>query len=108
MLSFDRSRVRFTEHMTEAAAVVAECHVVLDFGPAERAVCEIKVFATLEAGGAEDPYFAIGANPDDLQGFAPWGGGPTPGRSRADLPQQCRYPSPRAREAGERVEGRMR
>jgi len=77
MAGVDWSRVRFTEHMTEAAAVVAECHVVLDFGPAERATYEVKVYASLKGGG-DDPYFALGTNREDPQGFHPLGGGATP------------------------------
>ena len=49
----DWSRVRLTEHMTEAAVVVAECHVVLEFPPGERACYELKVYEALKGGGAE-------------------------------------------------------
>jgi len=71
----DWARVTFTEHMTEAAAVVGECHVVLDFPPAERATYEIKVYAALKGG--TEPYFAVGTNVDDAAGYHPVGGGAT-------------------------------
>jgi hypothetical protein len=76
-MALDWSRVRFTEHMSEAAAVVAECHVVLDFGTGDRATYECKVFHDLKGGGAE-PYFAVGVNRDDPQGFRPARAGATP------------------------------
>jgi hypothetical protein len=72
----DWSRVAFTEHMPEAAAVVGECQVVLDFGPEATIRYEIKVYAALKGG--DDPYFALGTNPDDPQGFRPLGGAATP------------------------------
>jgi len=77
MAPIDWARVTFTEHMTEAAAVVGECHVVLDFPPSERATYAIKVYAALKGEGAE-PYFALGTNPDDPSGYRPVGGGNTP------------------------------
>ena len=74
MSSFDWTRVQFTEHMTEAAAVVAECHVVLDFGPSERVSYEIKVFEALKgSGGAR--FYALGTNRDDPGGYRPLGDG---------------------------------
>jgi hypothetical protein len=76
-MALDWTRVRFTEHMTEAAAVVAECHIVLDFGTGDRTTYAVKVFRDLKPGGA-DPYFAVGANPDDPGGFRPARGGATP------------------------------
>ena len=75
MAPFDWTRVQLTEHMTEAAAVVAECQVVLDFG-AERACYEIKVFEALK-GGEGAPYFAVGINREDPQGYRPLGDGPS-------------------------------
>lgn len=75
-MALDWSRVRITEHMTEAAAVVGECHVVLDFGTGDRATYEVKVFQDLKGGSAER-YFAVGVNPDDPQGFRPARGGAT-------------------------------
>lgn len=76
-MAFDWTRIRFTEHMTEAAAVVAECHVVLDFGTGDRTTYAVKVFHDLRAGGAE-PYFAVGVNEDDPAGFRPARSGATP------------------------------
>jgi len=75
-VSIDWRRVAFTEHMTEAAALVAECHVVLDFEGAERTQYELKVYESLKGGG--ERYFALGTNPADVDGFRPTGGGGTP------------------------------
>ena len=61
--------------MTEAAAVVAECHVVLDFG-SERAAYEVKVYQPLKGGA--DGFFAVGTNREDAQGYRPVGEGTTP------------------------------
>jgi len=72
----DWRRVAFSEHMTEAAALVGECQVVLDFDGAERTQYEIKVYESLKGDG--DRYFAIGANASDAEGFRPTGGGATP------------------------------
>ena len=76
-MALDWSRITFTEHMTEAAAVVGECQVVIDFSPSERAAYEIKVYESLRGGGGER-YFAVGLNRDDSQGFRPVGTGATP------------------------------
>ena len=65
----DWRRVAFTEHMTEAAAVEATCHVVFDFGGGERATYEISVFQVLKGTGA--PYFATGTNRDQPDAFRP-------------------------------------
>ena len=46
-MAIDWRRVTFTEHMTEAAALVAECHVVLDFGSEHRVSYELKVYESL-------------------------------------------------------------
>jgi hypothetical protein len=73
----DWSRVRLTEHMSEAAAVVAECQVVLDFPPHERACYEIKVYEALKGGGPER-YFALGTNREDPQAFRPFAAADTP------------------------------
>jgi len=72
----DWSRVVFTEHMTEAAALVAECQVVLDFAPGARVQYEIKVYESLKGGG-DERYFATGTSPEDPQGFRPLGSGAT-------------------------------
>ena len=76
-MALDWSRITFTEHMTEAAVVVAECQVVIDFTPNERAAYEIKVYESLKGGG-EQCYFAVGVNRDDPQGFRPVAAGVTP------------------------------
>ena len=49
MPPLDWSRVVFTEHMPEAAAVEGQCQVVLDFGPPERVCYEITVLRSLKA-----------------------------------------------------------
>jgi hypothetical protein len=69
-------RIVFTEHMTEAAAVEAVCHVVFDFGPGEQATYEIKVLRVLK--GAGQLYFATGEDRDRPDGFRPFGQGDTP------------------------------
>jgi len=76
-VALDWSRITFTEHMTEAAAVVGECQVVIDFSPSERAAYEIKVYESLKGGG-EERYFAVGVSRDDPQGFRPVGTAATP------------------------------
>jgi hypothetical protein len=65
----DWRRIVFTEHMTEAAALVGECQVVLDFG-SERATYEIKVYEALK-GDAAEPFFALGTSREDPQGYRP-------------------------------------
>jgi hypothetical protein len=72
----DWSRVVFTEHMTEAAAVEAVCHVVFDFGAPEHAAYEITVLRVLKGTGA--PYFASGRDRDRPDAFRPFGEGDTP------------------------------
>jgi hypothetical protein len=76
-MTIDWRRIRLTEHMTEAAAVVGECHVVLDFPPSERVTYEITVYTPLKGGG-DDAFFAVGVNREDTHGFRPTGGGATP------------------------------
>jgi hypothetical protein len=76
-VGLDWTRVRLTEHMTEAAALVAECQVVLDFDAMERVHYEVKVYQVLKGGGSE-PYFALGTNRDDREGFRPFGSATTP------------------------------
>src|SRR5262249_45327818 len=61
--SMDWTKIRLTEHMTEAAAVTATCQVVLDFGAGERAAYEVKVLRTLK--GAGEPFFALATNLED-------------------------------------------
>jgi hypothetical protein len=76
-VAIEWSRVTFTEHVTEAAALVAECAVALDFGAVVRVQYEVKVYEALKGGGA-DRYFALGTNRADPEGFRPLGGGETP------------------------------
>jgi len=76
-MAIDWSRVRLTEHMTEAAAVVGECHVVLDFGPAASVSYEVKIYESLK-GAAGERYFALGTNRDDPEGFRPLGSAASP------------------------------
>ena len=73
----DWSRVVFTQHMTEAAALEGTCDVVFDFGPDEQATYRIEVFRVLKGSGA--PYFATGESRADAgAGFRPFGEGHTP------------------------------
>ena len=72
----DWSRVTFTQHMTEAAAVVAACQVVLDFGDAEHATYDVQVLRVLKGPGA--PYFATGRNREHPDAFRPFGEGDSP------------------------------
>ena len=72
----DWQRVAFTQHMTEAAAVEAVCHVVFDFGGDERATYEITVSRVLKGAGA--PYFATGHDRDRPAAFQPFGEGDSP------------------------------
>jgi hypothetical protein len=74
--NFDWSRIRFTEHMTEAAAVVGECQVVLDFGDGAPVTYEIKVFEDIKGGGTA-PYFALGTS-REAGTFRPVGSGDSP------------------------------
>ena len=74
--SMDWSRVVFTEHMTEAAALEAACDVVLDFGADEAAAYRIQVFRVLKGSGA--PYFATGETRDGAGDFRPFGEGKSP------------------------------
>jgi len=73
----DWRRIRFTEHMTEAAAVVAECQVVFDFDGQEHTVYDVQVLEALKGGGS-GRYFALATNRDDPGAFRPLGSGDTP------------------------------
>ena len=73
----DWSRVRFTQHMTEAAVVVGECHVALDFDGEEQAAYEVKVLRPLK-GASDAAFFAIATNRAAPDGFRPVGEGATP------------------------------
>jgi len=77
MPPLDWSRVVFTEHMPEAAAVEAQCQVVLDFGPPERVCYEITVLRSLKGEGSQ-PFFAYGRNLDPAGSFRPVGEGASP------------------------------
>jgi hypothetical protein len=78
MPPLDWSRIVFTEHMPEAAAVEARCQVVLDFGPPERVCYEVTVLRSLKGHGSQ-PFFAYGRNLDDPGGsFRPVGEGSSP------------------------------
>ncbi len=80
----DWRRIRFTEHMTEAAAVVATCQVVLDFEGQEHTVYAVQVLVALKGSGP-DRYFALATNRADPAAFHPLGGGETP----EEALQQC-------------------
>ena len=73
--SVDWQRVVFTEHMTEAAAVVGECQVVLTFGAGEHGTYDIKVMRVLKGSGR--PFFAVGRRRDAGDAFQPFGDGDT-------------------------------
>jgi hypothetical protein len=75
-MTLDWRRVALTEHMTEAAVVVGECQVVLDFGPDARVAYEVKIYETLR-GSADEPYFAIGRSGEDPD-YRPFGSASTP------------------------------
>jgi len=74
MAGVDWGLVRLTEHMTEAAVVVGECQVVVDFGPPEQACYEVKVFRSLK-GPSTARFFALATNRDDRSAFQPVGNG---------------------------------
>ncbi len=76
MSSFDWSRIRFTEHMTEAAAVVASCQVVLDFGATAPICYDVQVLRVLK-GASTRPFFAVATDRVDPGGFRPMGEGET-------------------------------
>ncbi len=50
-MALDWQRIVFTEHMIEAAAVVAECHIALDFEGDESVAYEVKVYRSLKGDG---------------------------------------------------------
>jgi hypothetical protein len=77
MAAVDWSRVHFTAQVSEAAAVIAECQIVLDVAPDTRVAYEVKIYEAL-AGGSQDRYFALGTRRDDPHGFHPVGGAATP------------------------------
>lgn len=61
----DWRRVPLTEHMTEAARVVSEAEVVIEFSEAARGWFRITVFEDLRAGGDDARYFARAVEKDD-------------------------------------------
>src|SRR4030095_10110191 len=73
----DWSRITFTDHMVEAAAVVAQCQVAFDFEGLEQVTYEVKVFRTLK-GASSEPFFAVGTNLSDPTAFRPIGEGDAP------------------------------
>jgi hypothetical protein len=96
----DWRRVAFTEHMTEAAALVGACRVVLDFG-AERACYTVEVWESLKGGGAER-YFATATNVDDPRAYRPLGAADTPeAAAQACLAAAGVYHRRRVKQAGE-------
>lgn len=74
MSPLDWSRIRFTEHMTEAATVVAECQVVFDFGAMAPVCYDVQVLRVLK-GASSRPFFAVATDRADPQGFRPLGEG---------------------------------
>lgn len=59
--------VPFTEHMVEAAAVVGEAEVVIQFTEAARGWFRVTVFQDLKAAGPDERYFARAVEKDDPQ-----------------------------------------
>jgi hypothetical protein len=70
-------RVTFTDHMVEAAAVVAECQVAFDFEGREQVCYEVKVFRSLKGASAQ-PFFAVATNRADAAAYRPTGEGDSP------------------------------
>jgi hypothetical protein len=68
--------ISFTEHMVEAAAVVAECQVAFDFEGHEQVCYEVKVFRVLK-GAATQPFFAVASDRGGTGTFRPFGEGAT-------------------------------
>ena len=67
-------RVTFSTHMVEAAAMVCECQVALDFEGQEQVCYEVKVFRSLK-GRSAHPFFAVATNRSDPGAFRPVGEG---------------------------------
>jgi hypothetical protein len=61
----DWHRVPLGEHVTEAARVVSEAELVIEFGPAARGWFRITVFEDLRAGDGADRYFARAVEKED-------------------------------------------
>ena len=101
MADVDWSRITLTEHMTEAAAVVGQCEVVIDFDSAERTAYEIRVYQGLKGHG-DDPFFAVAINRDDAGAFRPVGTGTSAEAAlQACLANAGIYHRRRVKQAGE-------
>lgn len=61
----DWRKVPLTEHVTEAARVVSEAELVIDFGPSARGWFRITVFEDLRAETEDERYFARAVEKDD-------------------------------------------
>src|SRR5262249_52981183 len=72
--TIDWTRVALTEHMVEAAEVVAECQVAFDFESREQVCYQVQVFRTLK-GASTQPFFAVATNRADPAAFRPVGEG---------------------------------
>jgi hypothetical protein len=75
--ALDWTRITFTDHMVEAAVVVAQGQVAFDFEGREQVTYEVKVFRTLK-GASSQPFFAVATNLGDPAAFRPIGEGDTP------------------------------
>jgi len=73
----DWDRITFTDHMVEAAAVIAECQVAFDFEGREQVCYEVKVFRPLK-GASSESFFALATNRADAAAFRPIGEGDSP------------------------------
>lgn len=101
MAGVDWSRITFTEHMTEAAAVIGQCEVVIDFESVERTAYEIRVYQGLKGHG-DEPYFAVATNREDASAFRPIGTGETAETALQDcLANAGIYHRRRVKQAGE-------
>jgi hypothetical protein len=61
----DWSRVTLTAQMTEAARVVSEAEVVIDFGETARGWFRVRVLEDLRAADDGERYFARAVEKDD-------------------------------------------
>jgi hypothetical protein len=57
--------IPLTEHMTEAARVLSEAEIVIEFAPAARGWFRITVFEDLRATDDAERYFARATEKDD-------------------------------------------
>jgi hypothetical protein len=71
------AEVPMTEHVTEAAAVVGEAELVIEFTENARGWFRITVFEDLRAENADDRYFARSVEKGE-GGLEALAGGPTP------------------------------